>query len=925
MNKSILPARLHTPACILSLLALSLSLSPAVLARPDVPANLGNGLASLVRQANANGGTLNRSALRPGIDNSRIAVFDSQNRVLVQILLSGRKPLQDVQRTLQTRKEFQALRIGAVSDRYRKGVIEAYVPLEKVAQLARLPEVAAVHLSPKPFTNVGLTTSQGVVQHRVDQLPAGSDGTGITVAALSDSYDTATQTLSGQPLTIHAAEDIASGDLPGPGNPLGNTQPVVVIQDGTGFDEGRAMLQIIHDLAPKAKLCNATADGGQTNFANNIRALADPNGPCKANVIVDDIYYLDEPMFADGIVSQAVDEVAAQGVSYFSSAGNYPSYTAYASQVRIVPGDASSLTGTNIKLTGVDPALYAGGFHNFKASGLDIAQTISISSSGGTLVFQWDDPYDTVPPQLGATLLDTSGTITAAQPVASFPLTATAGQGVSITADGVPTGSVDLVLTIIDPSGNTVTSIDTGTSPETFTGILPVSGTYTIQVSGFQGATGPFTLVANEAIGLKPVTSDFNLLFFDSQGNFVGAQADNNIVNLRPIEIASISGLTSLQLVIARANTPAATPTPASKLRYVWFTSGAPQEYYSYHYPTVYGHNTAKGASSTAAYGVFTPYIPESFTSPGPSIIYFDPSGNRLPRPEIRQKPDIAAADNVNTTFFGFDDTRDPDTFPNFSGTSAAAPHAAAIAALLLQKNGGPTSLTPTQVRSILKKSPFLHDLDPYFASGKLTVDGTRVFINVAADANSTSQFDTRVFRVAVGGTGSVSSILFDGTNGNPTEIVPGIAFDQRSGNPAPGFPFTVGITQGLSASDIAGVLGPTAPPPAVAGQSNTLTVSITPGVFTKGKLFTFGIDRDEQQTAFVPPSTAGGNSADLFGSGVLIPQGTIATGGVSFTVTTGSGQTGTGTFVNNIGSGYTSLDGYGFINAENALNQLKP
>ena len=57
------------------------------------------------------------------------------------------------------------------------------------------------------------------------------------------------------------------------------------------------MLQIVHDMAPKARLGFATANGGQLNFANNIRSLAGlPGAPhavpgFKADVIVDDIIY----------------------------------------------------------------------------------------------------------------------------------------------------------------------------------------------------------------------------------------------------------------------------------------------------------------------------------------------------------------------------------------------------------------------------------------------------------------------------------------------------------------------------------------------------------------------------------------------------------------------------------------------------------
>ncbi len=194
---------------------------------------------------------------------------------------------------------------------------------------------------------------------------------------MSDSYDTNAAPNS-------AALDIATGDLPGAGNPFGNTQPVVVLQDWpASSDEGRAMLQIVHDLAPKARLGFATANGGEVGFASNIRALAGfPNEPnavagFKADVIVDDIIYLAEPFFQDGIVAQAVDEVAATGVSYFSSAGNRPSTQAYDSKVRIVPPSAASTSG--LDFSDVPPELYAGGFQNFgEGSDVDISQTVAM-------------------------------------------------------------------------------------------------------------------------------------------------------------------------------------------------------------------------------------------------------------------------------------------------------------------------------------------------------------------------------------------------------------------------------------------------------------------------------------------------------------------------------------------------------------------
>ncbi len=65
-------------------------------------------------------------------------------------------------------------------------------------------------------------------------------------------------------------------------------------------------------------------ENSEADFANGIGKLAAAvsAGGAGAKVIADDIGYFDEPFFQDGIVAQAIDAVEANGVAYFSAAGN---------------------------------------------------------------------------------------------------------------------------------------------------------------------------------------------------------------------------------------------------------------------------------------------------------------------------------------------------------------------------------------------------------------------------------------------------------------------------------------------------------------------------------------------------------------------------------------------------------------------------
>jgi hypothetical protein len=913
-------------------IAIGVGFAPAMALAADDTAKLGEGLKQLVAPPVAARASARSAAAGDGseVTLSSPVQFDAANRALVRISLDG-TPMAPL--TLGSLRKIAGVEVVASDLSYGPGLIEAYVPVEQLVSVARTKGVLAVVPSSPMVTNVGATDSQGVVQHRVNKLPAGVDGSGITVGVMSDSFDTNVAPNS-------AALDISTGDLPGPGNPLGNTEPVVVLEDSPErSDEGRAMAQIVHDLAPKARIGFATANGGQLNFANNIRALAgDPAAPnyvagFKADVIVDDVIYLDEPFFQDGLVAQAVDEVVAKGVSYFSSAGNRPATQAYDSKIRIVPGSPASWANTNLNFATVPASLYAGGFHNFgSSSAVDIAQTVQFTANpngSNTVVMQWNEPFDSEPPTaVGAPFASGTGTVPTGGS-SDFTFSGTAGQAVMIFVDGdtstTGTSIPDIVLELYSPTSELLATKDTGTNPEFIALELPATGTYTVRVTSFvptQG--GDFRYEVSNAELPEPVLSDYNLLFFLSTGQFIGALAEANTLTNRPIELGGINATVTIQLVIARANTPTPSRLVADRIRYVGFGNISPQEYFSYLDPVTYGHNSAAGAMGVAAYAFYAPFVPEAFTSPGPSTIYFDKDSRRLRHVEYREKPDLAAMDGANTTFFSSDTTADEDTFPNFFGTSAAAPHAAAIAALVLDAAGGPGSVKPKKMRKILQDSAFPHDLDPYFSSGFGLSLGNLFAINASADPNAISQFDPNVFTVTHFGRRALTSLSLNGTNANPTNSPGGIVFDERSAPlPAPGQPFVVGRAEGLTPADVSASFSLPADPPGVAGQWKQLDITFQPGTFAGGDLLSFGVDRDETDVAGAG-GAAGGNSADLLGGGVLIPSGKFVPGGASFFGRFDGRFPFRGEFFNIIGRGYSQLDGYGFINAEAAVKSAR-
>ena len=778
----------------------------------DAPANLGRGLRPLVSDYDAQrqAGHSEPVSFRAALANYARAQADDKQRVLVDIMMDGKAPLAQVRQEC----EKHGGGVTATAGWYRNGMLSAWVPLSEVEGLAREQGVSAVHLAPGRRLRIGAATTQGAVVHKTDLVNnSGYLGAGVTVGVLSDSYND-DRADAGDPGWTNAREDVATGDLPGRGNPDGYTTPVDVLQDDnspyTDTDEGRAMLQIVHDVAPAANLAFCTTGNTDAEMAANIRKLETDAG---CQVICDDTAFFDEPMFSDGVIAQAVNAAAADGVAYFSAIGNdgNSGYQATFSPVTNATGRKRAAAG-RVKVDTIPRSesnvIYQ--WHSFGTDGSGnpiVVQNISTGSQPTTLIFQWDDPFDVI--------------------------------------------------------------------------------------NG----------------GVNGVTTDYDILVFNSAGDYSAhlSGTEDSISANEPLQlpIDNMKAYTNYKICIVlttRTNTVVA--RQATHLRYL-ATDGVDAiigDYITLSNVAAVGHPCAAGSAGVAAYDydispdagnpdhVYTPLV-DGYSSNGPVVIYFDPAGNRLVTPVTRDQPMFACTDNVDTTFFPpYPAAPNPydydfDGWPNFAGTSAATPHAAGIAALLMDaaavNNLG--TLSPQQIQSLMTAATQGEiDEDPIYCSGT----AGPVALMDSGDGDSLP---------------NIFEIAFSGTTGQKLESLTinlepvNMHFDTTAAN---GLPYGVNYATGKP-RPIGGRRKYSGGP---AGKSS-ITIPFTH--FEPGGAYGFSIGFDDDNTGLY------GYDADELG-------------GATFSaIVSGTTSAYTGTLDNQLGRSYNYKAGFGLLDAQAAINML--
>lgn len=244
------------------------------------------------------------------------------------------------------------------------------------------------------------------------------------------------------------------------------------------------------------------------------------------------------------------------------------------------------------------------------------------------------------------------------------------------------------------PGGLPGTAHDFG-SGDVFQNVTLAPGDYTIVL---QWTDDIYSLGQTSTGGTK---NDLDIYLTPNTDGSALFGFNRNNTNGDPIEILpfSVTSTTNTNILITN-NTTGSTP---ARFKYIVYRGNISFNEYATGTSTITGQANAAGAITVGAarYDKAPPYpgpiTPESFSSVGGTTV------NNVKR----NKPEITGPDGVNTTVnLGID--YDHDGFSNFFGTSAAAPHVGAVAALLIEgkkKYNNQSTVTPAEIKSLLMSS----------------------------------------------------------------------------------------------------------------------------------------------------------------------------------------------------------------------------
>jgi hypothetical protein len=263
----------------------------------------------------------------------QIFIMDSQGDVLID----ARATMAQYYKTFQ--QELQTLGMNITLLDSADYLVEGYLPVNQIMALNTTPYFSAATPVYQALRQAGPGAQEGdaVIGGPQFRATTGADGTGIRVGVLSDSVNEVGNGI---------ADSVAVGALPKSGVTLLEDMP-----NGPGTDEGRAMLEIVHKVAPGATLGFHTGANGVLDMATGITEL---QTEFHANVIADDIRFPDSPMFSDGRLGIAVDQVVANGAVYATAAGNYGS-TGFRAPWSGAAGTVGNVTGVFQNFGGGQP------------------------------------------------------------------------------------------------------------------------------------------------------------------------------------------------------------------------------------------------------------------------------------------------------------------------------------------------------------------------------------------------------------------------------------------------------------------------------------------------------------------------------------------------------------------------------------------